>query len=234
MFVGYSVGIVYPGEGEIIIRPSTPPASPRYLIFVHGASETCTSWMGISDRWRQFRAMVDLGYTIVLTDMGGKQTWGNDTQQSRITAAYNYVQALPGATPKVAVFGQSMGGLGSLIWAANNSSKIDRLGLILPVINLADIHNRQDYHTDLINLAYGGYNEDVQGASRNPLRLAAAGKLNGVRMRMWYGLEDELCRPIYGQQFALATGCEAFPVAAGHTEAAGIHVLSRDIQEFLR
>lgn len=235
MFIEYTIGRVYAGEPEVIARPSLASTSRKYLLFVHGAGDSADRWMTIPTRWPLFRAMIAEGYTVVVPELGGPQTWGNDVQQSRITAAYNYIQTLPGAQSKILIVAQSMGGLGSFIWAANNKAKVDRIAAILPVINLGDIHGRTDYYPGLIDAAYGGtYRDDVEGLTRNPLRLAASGALSGVDMHLWYGTTDALCKAADAISFSRIVGCGRTPVDGGHAETTLIQLDLAGFRSYIR
>lgn len=218
MFTSYTQGLIFPGEAEVVARPSSV-GPVRYAIYVHGAGDLGASWLSVPLRYPIFRALMDRGYTVVSPDLGGPQTWGNSVQQSRIDSTYSYIKQQTGGNPKVLLVGQSMGGLGSFIWAANNPGKVDRLAALIPVVNLADVHDRPDYYRDLIDTAYGGsYNDAVQGTDRNPLRIAAAGRLQGVRMKIWFGASDELCKPTDARQFGALTGAPVVAVPGGHAE----------------
>lgn len=210
------------GNADVIIRPSVAVDKRPGVIFVHGAGEGGLGWMSIPTRVPIFKSLTNAGFTVLSTDMGGTQTWGNDTAQSGITAAYNYLQTLPDVQAgAVFVLGQSMGGLGSFIWAANNKPKVRALSTLIPVTNLGNIHARGDYHTDLINAAYGGaYNENAMGAQRNPVKLGQSGALNGVKVQMWYGLDDTLCLPVDATALGgYLTSPDMRPIAGGHAEA---------------
>lgn len=218
MFTTYTQGLIASGEAEVVARPSAIGVA-RYAIYVHGAGDLGASWLNVPLRFPIFRALIDQGYTVVSPDLGGPQTWGNSVQQSRIDSTYSFIKQQTGGNPKVLLVGQSMGGLGSFIWAANNPAKVDRLAALIPVVNLADVHDRPDYFRELIDTAYGGsYNDAVQGLDRNPLRLAASGRLHGVKMKVWYGAGDELCKPTDARQFGALTGAPVVAVPGGHAE----------------
>lgn len=209
------------GNADVIIRPSVAMEKMPGVIFVHGAGEGALSWMSISLRIPIFKSLAGAGFTVLATDLGGPQTWGNDSSQAGIMSSYNYLQTLPDVlSGPVFLLGQSMGGLASFIWAANNKDKVLALSTILPVTNLENVHARGDYHTDLINAAYGvAYNEASMGAKRNPIKLAQAGSLSGVKAQIWYGLGDTLCRPVDATTLGgLLTRPSMRPVPGGHTE----------------
>lgn len=220
--------------GGSCVEASELGSSNNIALYIHGAGDKSYTWTEIKSRFYVFNDIFSEGYSVISPDLGGPQTWGNDAQQSAITAAYNYIKSKTGQE-KITIIGQSMGGLGAFIWAKNNPSKVDRLASLIPVINLEDIHSRPDYYRDLINQAYGGsYNDSTMGDQRNPLRIAANGGLNGINMCVWYGLDDELCKPSFAVDFARASSCKIIAVPGGHEESTVSRVSSKAFREFIR
>ena len=228
---------VYTGNfvgGGSCVEASRLGVSENIALYVHGAGDKSYTWTEIKYRYQVFNDIFNEGYSIISPDLGGPQTWGNDSQQSAITAAYSYIKSKTGQE-KITIIGQSMGGLGAFIWAKNNPSKVERLAALIPVINLEDIHSRPDYYRDLINAAYGGsYDDSTMGGQRNPLRIAANGGLNSINMCVWYGLDDELCKPSFAVDFARSSSCKIIGVPGGHEESTVSRVSGEEFREFIR
>ncbi len=234
MRTSYTSGLIYSGESEVTCSPSMINPPKKYCISVHGAGDDCWKWMTIPTRWPVMQAIARAGYTFISADLGGPQTWGNQTQQDRITGVYNYIQSLGPGNEEVLVVGQSMGGLGSLIWAANNKSKVKRVACLISVISLNSIYDMGGMYADLINSAYGGnYNKQTMSEYRDPLTMANIGKMSGVDIAIWYGASDQLCLPKYAAEFSRVTGAISYEVPGGHEEVTIPRVLNYGFLDFI-
>lgn len=232
-------GRVFSGERDAIYRPKyyRPEKKPAVL-YIHGAEATggAVDWMGIPTRWPLFRALVRAGYTVLSADLGGSRTWGNDTVISRITSLYDLSQTLPDILPgRVLMVGQSMGNLNQTVWAAANKNKVISLVGIIPVIDVNDIHTIDAGSSAVIDEAYGGtYVEATQGINHNPMTMATAGKLSDIRMQMWYGDTDTLCRPQRAVAFGQQSGAEMHAISGGHAESTVSNVDLAAVLEFMK
>jgi dienelactone hydrolase len=207
------------------------------VIYVHGAEGTGAgglAWTAFPGRWATLNA-VARHCTVLSSDLGGNATWGNDAVISAISAAWTYLKTLPGVSQdKVSLLCQSMGGTAAIAWAAANPTQVDRVAMMIPVINLLDVRNSSAYQS-AIDAAYGGaYSEATYGAAHNPLTIAAAGKLSGIPIQLWYGATDTLCKPEYALQFAAAAGsCQLRKMNGGHAEETVYNMDSEAIAAFL-
>lgn len=234
MWTSHGIGRYYSGEADVVCRPSVYSENKPAVIHVHGveAGNGAADWMNVSSRPRMFNAFTDAGYTVVSCDLGGSATWGNDTAQSRLTSAYSYSQGLAGVrTGKAILFGQSMGGLNSLVWAKNNKSSVLGMVLVIPVCNLTDLASGQ--FSSAINAAYGGsYSQASNGAARNPVTFGAS--LAGLPVQLWYGDSDTLCKPADAQTLSSLIGtCTLKPLAGGHAEETVAKVDTSQVQDFI-
>ncbi|HEY1140085.1 MAG TPA: alpha/beta fold hydrolase, partial [Lysobacter sp.] len=217
------VGRAAAAERDVVIRPKYVRAPSRGVLYAHGSEAGeggAVQWMSIPSRWPVMRA-VGAKATMVAADLGGNQTWGNNTAIARMASAYTYARALPDfADTKVNILAQSMGATTALAWAAQNPTLVGRIALMIPVINLADLRDNSWVQPN-IDAAYGGtYVEATQGATHNPLTLAAAGKFAGLQIQLWYGTTDTLCKPEHAEQFATyVPGCQLKPIPGGHAES---------------
>lgn len=224
-------GLVSPGDNALLIRPSAMPATPkRGVIFVHGAGSDATYCIATYGRQSSLtRAVADSGRVCFSGDLGGPSTWGNATAMARLTAAYNYLQTLPGVLPgKVVLISGSMGGLTSLNWTAANPDKVAAVVSVIPVINPYDIvYNGRALagtnYAPSVNSAYPPvYTETRDGATSNPRTIAqTTSKYAGIPMQLWYGKTDPLCIPAETEAFAATPGMcvELHPLPTGHEEA---------------
>lgn len=232
----YGKGRVAAGDADVVATPRVPGAAKRGLLYVHGVEAEPGGgyqWMEKPTRWPLIRALVESGRTMVSADLGGNGTWGNTTHIAKITEARNYLLTQPDVLPgRIDILAQSMGATGALAWAAQNSSLVNRIILLIPVLNLTDLRNNSSFQ-GAIDAAYGGtYTEAAHGAAHNPLTIAQSGALSFTPMQVWYGDADTLCKPADTQAFADALGQfgaagaqhEFRAMSGGHTEAIQLQV----------
>ena len=239
MWTNAGLGRVFAGEADVIIRPTNYGPAKAGVIYVHGAEGEPgggLTWMKVPERIPLLRAIAAAGHSIISADLGGVATWGNDTALSRISAARTYLQSLAGVTAgRVILVGQSMGGQNSLVWAKNNPTLVHCVVAIIPVIDLADIHDNRGLGASIDSAYAGGYNQATMGAARNPATFAAAGALNGIPIQCWYGATDTLCLPGFTEVFATkADDCELHSLPGGHAEATAGAVDPAAVLAFLR
>ncbi len=230
-------GTITAAEMAAIVRPKYPPRSPLHpVVYVHGAEgqePSGLTWMKIATRWPLFRALTDAGHTVLSADLGGAETWGSPTLVARLSAAVAYTKQLPGVDgSKVVLFGQSMGGLGSLVWARQNLAQVHAAVAVIPVVNLTDLYANRGLAAR-ISAAYGGsYSESTHGSVHNPATFAANGDLDGLRLQIWYGQQDDLCLPEFAAALGqYVPGCDANAVPGGHAEST---VLEMDLDRVVR
>lgn len=232
-----SVGNVVAGENDLIVaRDAIRPLSTGVL-YVHGAEGTAPggiAWTGLVNR-KAIMAAVTADATMLCSDIAGNATWGNPAVLSAMSTARTFLLSQPGVSAgKVNILAQSMGAVAALAWAAANPTLVNRIALIIPVLNLTDVRNNSSYQQD-INLAYGGlYSEATHGSSHNPLTLAQAGKLTSTSIKMWYGSTDTLCKPEFVSQFVAASGAKAVSLPGGHAEETVGSIDPKQIASFFR
>lgn len=218
-----STGRAFAGERDVVVRSKDSKASYQGVLYAHGSEGGDgggSQWMGIATRWPVMQAVAD-SCLMVCADLGGNQTWGNDTVISRMSSARTYLRGITGVKQgRINILAQSMGATTALAWAAANPTLVGRIVLMIPVINLADVRASSSLYRPYIDAAYGGaYSEATHGATHNPLTMAQLGKLAGVPIQMWYGTGDTLCKPEYAAQFANAIStCDPRPISGGHAE----------------
>ena len=213
--------VVYPGEQCIDISPKYPYAAEMAGVsYVHGAgsrADYCLAPLGNQGARTNTVSSVFPG---IAGDNGGMFTWGNDLAVTRLGGYLARLAARPDVNADYALIGDSMGGLNSLVYAAQATVKPKAIVMVIPVINPEDIraNNRGGYGAS-VNAAYaGGYNESALGATKNPHTMRAAAKLAGIPMLIFYGLTDTLCLPQWTEAFAAAdpTNRELVALPTGH------------------
>lgn len=211
---------VVSGESGFKLRPKNylAPNTRRGLLYAHGAGSDYREGLTYGAiKNILFDTAIDR--LVVGSDFAGNG-WGNNASMSRMTTAYDHAVAQGAKSDKVAVMGLSMGGQNSLVWAAENPSKVSCIVLAIPVIDVTDIHtNNRGGSAASINSAYaGGWSQGVYGTAKNPLTLAQAGAFAQIPILLMYGTGDTLCLPSKAEEFAgiVGSNVQLSPFAGAH------------------
>jgi len=152
-----SIGRAYANERDVVVRNKDRQSSYQGVLYVHGSEGGdggSSQWMGIKTRWPVMRAVGEK-CLMVCADLSGNQTWGNDTAISRLSAARTYMRGIAGVKQgRVNILAQSMGATTALAWAAANPTLVGRIVLMIPVINLSDVHANSSMYRPYINAAW--------------------------------------------------------------------------------
>jgi hypothetical protein len=239
MITDVSLGKVIASQREVSLSPNDPVSAKKYpIIFAHGAEGDAgaSAWMGLTSRWGVFTGAIDYGkFFGVSADMGGSATWGNNTVIEAMDSAFSFMQANPFVlTGKVNIVAQSMGAASAMAFAGRFKSKVNKIVLVIPVLNISDIRSSSSYQS-AIDTAYGGTWSEINfGADHNPLTMSANGKFSGIPIQVWYGTTDTLCKPEYSTQFiSNCSGAIGMPLAGGHAETTVASVDGKAVGDFL-
>lgn len=166
-------------------------------------------------------ALVNAGYPVLITDLGAGSTgnspqWGNSVAMARVTANRTYMQATVGAkSGPVIIGGFSMGGLGSLNWAAANPTLVAALFGICPVTDLqlfrgagrSDIDTAYGavfHNTSVVITSGSGTISDPAAASGDVGKLINSGAFNAT-----IPLDSRIGSVAPGTSYTLASGVTA-------------------------
>lgn len=236
------IGHIVGGEGHVAFLPGNwrPGRGGMGVIFCHGANAPYSDAAKILGQRRVMLALAKAGFAVIAPDLGGTQTWGNDTSITRVGQARTYLQETLGADPgRIVLGGASMGGFVSCNYARQNLEDIACWFGIIPARDLSDFHTRNPLgSTALINAAYGGaYDEATMGPTHNPANYVEAGDLDGLPMHSWYAGSDTVCLPSIELDFAAVQGsCEATNLGDQYDHAtAGVQeaVPADDVVQFV-
>lgn len=191
------------------------------LIYCHGAGDTAGSAFHKSGQGPLLKQLARL-YTVALCDLGGAQTWGNDTVVTRIGQAKTYLSSSFGATGPVVLVAGSMGTLGALAYTLANPSDVRGVAAVIPALDLNDlVVNNRGGSAAAINTAYGGsYSDVTHGPTHSPVQFAAS--LPAIPISLWTASDDAVCVPSTADAFVTArpSTSRSSVGALGHTEAA--------------
>lgn len=210
-------GRVHTGEDDVFWRWSR--GNPGVLAF-HGATNTAWTlpddgvWYGVP------AAVANAGFTMLAAGYGG-DTWGNDTAIARTLEAQSYLQGVMGGTAgQIALLGGSMGGLNAINYARAYPANVACLALIVPVVDLADMHdNNRGGLAASIETAYGGSSGYAAAVgTKNPaVNTSEIAALN-IPTRIWYSTSDTVTTTASQTTFGAAVGATMTSLGAiGHS-----------------
>jgi pimeloyl-ACP methyl ester carboxylesterase len=208
-----------------------PNGSRRLIVWLHGSGDDHAEMLtGQSGAYIPvLQALTQAGYPVVVPACGGIKTWGNDTAQTRVGEAIDYVRTNFGAaSAPVILAGLSMGALLGLNWWRNNPTLAVAMMMFYPAVNLVAHHDATggstDFSTD-INAAYtdlAGYN--AAKATHDPAQ--NAGSYTGLPIKMWHSTTDTALGTSNQAAFAAAVGGSAFVSqslgASGHPDMTAV------------
>ncbi|MCZ4069227.1 hypothetical protein O1W71_16265 [Microbacterium sp. H37-C3] len=154
----------------------------------------------------------------------GLDAWGNASAVSKVTSAVAHLRATYGVHPsKVFLFGQSMGHLTAMNWAAQNKAQVAGVIGSMGVADLKHIHDLTNpeggyLYRASIDAAYtNGYTDAQYGAAHNPI-VNAGTKYAGMPWLDLYGTGDTVASPARAEALKTAIGSTArtIPVAGTH------------------
>lgn len=181
------------GDNVIVYLPRLWKAneSKPAIILCGGTNDSWTLGFKETHILPVARSLTDAGYAVGWSDFGINQ-YGNQNALNRIDALRSYLQSstIGAKTDKIAIAGFSMGGLNALSYAGNHPSKILSLTGWCPLVDMQQAYANPDIKP-YIDAAYGGnWSEAGQGATSNPMTMAAAGKFNSFLTELRYANND--------------------------------------------
>lgn len=200
-----------------------PTAGRPVLLYLHAAlglaSEALSCFQPPTvSFFKMLDAIVDSGYMIVSVDMGGINTYGNDTAMSRIDDAITYAQANGGRSGAVQMLGTSMGGGAAMVYAKRTPANVKSVTVTSALCSLNDFktNNRAGIGGTAVDAAYGGsYSDGVYGATKSPVLFASSLTVPG---QMWHSTDDTTCPSSFADTVAAA-----WPGVDYHKSAVGDH-----------
>lgn len=161
-------------------------------------------------------ALADRGVPMISAAFGGTYEWGNDTAIARIGQAWTYVKAQ--LSPKQDQFvgiGVSKGATALLNYARANPANVAALLLIVPAVDVSDIHdNNRGGNAAGIETAFGGAAGWASAAAtHDPSLNLATHKSQSIPIKMLYGGGDTVITPASVKHFADGTGALASQIS---------------------
>lgn len=236
IWTSQSFGKYIPAENIVSCRTVGVPTG-NAVIFLHGYEiNGYANWQTSPANVEIMQALCDQGCLVISIDAGGQSTWANDSAMNAISSAVDYVESEYGFS-RVSLLGQSMGGLNSLIWATQNSSRVNSVSTMISVVDLWSVHQIDAGFGSAIDAAYGGsYTEAAYGDTKNPMTMASNGLFNqSFPIQMWYGDSDELCLPSIAENFeSILANVSAIKVTGGHSLSTIGEIDQKALADFIR
>lgn len=162
--------------------------------------------------------LAHLNVPVISAAFGGADQWGNDTAQTRIGQAWTFVKSALGTkTDKFVGIGVSKGATALLNYTRANPTNVAALLLIVPAVNLTDIHdNNRSGNAANIEAAYGGAAAwTTAAAAHDPALNTATHASQAIPTFIIYGDADTTILPSSVTSFASAVGASTQLVTGG-------------------
>lgn len=218
----YGLDAYHAGEAHVAVIPKgyRYDGTVRGVLFCHSRGGDATQgFLPTASTYAVIQAVARAGFPVLTTDLGGTDTWGNDTAIARLTEAKTYLQgaAWNAKAGTVLLLGQSMGALAMLNWARQNLASVAAAVGLVPVSDLNDVYaNNRGGFAAGIDTAYGGsYVDSTQKALHNPAYFATLGDLAGLNYQAHYGSSDTIVIPSTVTGLVSAIGGTASAVNVG-------------------
>lgn len=219
--VDYTSG--YYGTEDVAVFVPRDRRSDIPVICFHGGYSSATQFAHETPVMIPYLCSTYGGLVCFSGDMGGANTWGNDTMLASMDALLTWAATNYGTrTDKVALVGLSHGG-SSLNWAWRNPDAVAAWLGILPGTNMQSLYERDPLGITAASMvtAYGSEaaviaaypDRDPAHANNTPLQAVFAD-----RIAVWYGADDTVGLPGEIAQWATDVGVtEAHEMAGvGH------------------
>lgn len=218
MFTRSEKGTYRAGEWHVESLPRGYTAGKRLVVWCHEHTAAGLTWPALRDVQCQ-SAIADAGLPAASADLGGPTTWGNDASVAAIDQLWSLMQARWGVpSDKLLLLAGSMGNLTAFNYLRANPTKVAAIAGILPVVDLAFIHDANpEANADPaeVEAAYGGL-AAYQAAL--PTHSPVIHKASGSPSAIWYSTSDPIALPATALQFAADVGATATSLGAvGHS-----------------
>ena len=172
-------------ECRVLSSPDFDLKSGKVALTFGGRGETATSSNVDDASALDFRKKLFAKGYAVLIPFCGSDSWGSEEASATALQALQHLEHDAGLVipPRIPVFGFSMGGLHSLMFAARHPERISKVADIFGAIKLADLTQRYP----LINQLYP--NAEAMKKS-NPLNYLPT--LAQIPVRIYHGDQDQL------------------------------------------
>jgi pimeloyl-ACP methyl ester carboxylesterase len=216
MFSSYALGRYFAAEGDVVLHPRDygRDGTRRGVVFAHGSGQSGLSSAVAGWHRDQARAL-GARFPTVAADLGGANTFGNDTFISRVSTAKTYLEGIGAKADGIILVGASMGTT-ICNWARQHLADVKAMLLLIgpPDFEDARATNRQSLQAP-IEAAYTN-NAGWQAArpTHNPIEFAD--ELASLPLLCVRQTEDTVVFPEEVEDFATAAGAELISVPGDH------------------
>lgn len=215
-----ATGAYVAAESHVTLAGAAPAGAVRGVISCHGSGVLGPAWAMTDPNVAALNQLLaSQGFPVICPDLGGGNTWGNDTSVTRVGQAWTQVVAEGAKADKVLLLGGSMGTLTALNYAKANPTNVAAIALVLPIVDLQDAHDNRGF-TAVSETAYGGNAAYLTAlAAHNPAVNTAS--FAGIPIKLWYSTDDPYAFPATVTAFdtAIASATSQTIGANAHTTA---------------
>jgi pimeloyl-ACP methyl ester carboxylesterase len=222
----YGSGLYATGEAHLYVGPLESRAGLPPVVVCHGANGTALTTNTDANVYPAVRACATNDLATLAGDLGGTNTWGNDTSRARVSDAKTYLQgsAHSAKAGGVLLLGISMGALTALLWAKANPTLVRATALLIPELDPTTVHdtNRGGFAA-AIEAAYGGLaGWNAAKATHDPSIDAAS--YTGFPIAIWNSSNDSIGTPAATvASWAVAAGATTHSLGAVGHDSSGIN-----------
>lgn len=220
-----------PTEWDIIYRQPrfVGPQNTHGVIYFHGSGQDAPYVNSEPIQRALIRGLAN-NAVVIVADLA-LQSFGSPNCVNRAVEAMDYGEANLGVVGPWTFVAASMGNAGACSTALAVPDRVDKIASIIPLVSLYDAWANKGYGAQ-INLAYGHtYDDDVDGLTHSPLRMAAALPAD-LPIHFWCSDNDPLAELQFAQQFVTARPQTGLTHIGDHGHA-GIDVATPDVIDYV-
>lgn len=220
-FRSHGFGRYQAGEDDLVIVSSTYQGGGPLVIVCHGFGGVASTYAPAHLR-RDLALLADAGCVVIAGALGGISTFGNDASLTATANLRTWAESAWDADiSRVALIGDSMGGMGALNYHWRNTGHVRCSVIRQPVVAADSLHDRDPSGLGAaIDTAYGGGAAwDAAKADRDPSAAGPAALIAEFAddVRLFYSTNDLVILPSEVASFTALTGVRAMPLGPiGH------------------
>jgi pimeloyl-ACP methyl ester carboxylesterase len=212
--LSYGLSRVVNGETDLLVTQRDGARGRCGVVLCHGANGTAGDWINAAGSAKAASTLAAAGFTMVAADLGGVQTYGNDTAVAAVEAARLLLVSL-GCGPKVALLGGSMGNLTSFAYARAYPTRVAGIIGVMPASDINDLRDNDRLGSrSLIDTAWGVTYPSALPTRAVPLDPANLALTAGIGYHAYYSTADTVVIPSTVTALAAATGGTAHVVSS--------------------
>lgn len=179
-------------ERDLVITPTNYSSGAPLVVVAHGFGGNATFY-DPPHRRRDLEILAEAGCVVIVTDLGGASTWGNDTFLARVDEVRSYAETDWHVDPdRLGLIGDSMGAMGVLNYHWRHPDDVNGTVCRLPIVAADALRTRDP--EGLGSAIDTAYSDDWAAArpDHDPLANAAAIEAFRRNVRLYYSTNDPI------------------------------------------